>query len=360
MFDIFKSREQERISTYEGFWNWFLTEEKSFFKVLSKGENVERDFCEHLSPKLKELREGFFFLAGMLDDKTAELIISADGRLRNIPYVEELIESAPKLGNWKFTGLKPASDIQNTSIRMSGYEYHADNMWFYAIKHERYPDEIDIVITHDDFNQEDKVNLESGVHIFLDNYLGELNFAVSIDRISLISPSDAEKELIPISKLKDYLIWREKEFVEKYEATYYDSENDSYSALKGNMKDSGNSFFATINNNLLEWDAKPSHPWVMEIDFTFEGPNGMPDERTYKLLDVFEDELTSILKDSDGFLNVGRETGDNHRRIYFACKDFRKATKVIERIMEKYEEGLKGDFMIYKDKYWLSFRKFMA
>ena len=39
------------------------------------------------------------------------------------------------------------------------------------------------------------------------------------------------KELIPISKLKDFLTWREKEFIEKYEGTRHNTENDSYALL---------------------------------------------------------------------------------------------------------------------------------
>ncbi|MCR9249094.1 MAG: DUF695 domain-containing protein [bacterium] len=355
--NIFKKKEQQ-ISTYNEFWSWFQSEEKAFYKVIEQGGNFERDFFDKLSPKLDQLRDGYYYLAGMFDEKTAELIITADGSPKNIPFVEDLIESAPNIENWRFTALKPESDIEDVAIKMDGHEFNADNMSFYAVTHEQYPDEIDIVITHKDFTEENHSILVKGTYIFLDNYLGELNFAVSIDTLTVSSPSDAQQELIPIQKLKEYLIWREKEFIEKYEATYYNSGNDIYSSLKAKMN-SGNPMFAVVNSSLLEWNAKPSHPWIVDIDFVYVGSNGMPDKLTYKKLDEFEDELMNVISDSDGFLNIGRQTADNHRNIYFACKEFRKTSRAIEEMLTKFDSSLNGSYHIYKDKYWQSFNRFI-
>ena len=36
-----------------------------------------------------------------------------------------------------------------------------------------------------------------------------------------------KKELIPIEKLKDFLIWRQKEFIEKYEGTRRNTIDDN-------------------------------------------------------------------------------------------------------------------------------------
>lgn len=46
----------------------------------------------------------------MLDNETAELIITADGILKNYVFVEELIDSVPKIKGWKFTAHKPAAN----------------------------------------------------------------------------------------------------------------------------------------------------------------------------------------------------------------------------------------------------------
>jgi hypothetical protein len=64
------------------------------------------------------------------------------------------------------------------------------------------------------------------------------------------------------------------------------------------------------------------------------------------------------LKDIDGFINVGRQTAEGERDIYFACKDFPKPSKIFFRIQQKYSGSFETEYDIYKDKYWQSFEKF--
>jgi predicted fused transcriptional regulator/phosphomethylpyrimidine kinase len=54
----------------------------------------------------------------MLDDDTAELVLTADGSLLNIAFVEDLVETAPNLKGWKFTALKPAMENEDFTINM--------------------------------------------------------------------------------------------------------------------------------------------------------------------------------------------------------------------------------------------------
>ncbi|MBD1365051.1 DUF695 domain-containing protein [Mucilaginibacter sp. ZT4R22] len=355
------SKKEQPIKSYDNFWDWFVANEKDFFTAVKHGKYIESEFFDKLSPKLAELKDGFFFLTGMLDDNTAELVLTADGNIKNIAFVEELVSEAPKIEGWKFTALKPALDIKDVTISMAGYKFASDNLFFYADEVIGYPDEIHIRVIHSDFNESNKAEITNGTYIFLDNMLGELNFATTIDDLKIMGKNDAEKELIPIEKLKSYLIWREKEFIEKYEGIRRDTENDNYSSFKAELPN-GNPMIAIINADLLNWDSKASHPWILNIEIKYDGKNnnGMPDEATYQLLDQIEDEITSELKDLDGYLNIGRETADSVREIYFACKDFRKPSKVMHAIQQKYAHRLAIDFDTYKDKYWQSLNRFLA
>lgn len=351
-------KKEEPIKSYNDFWDWFTKNERFFFKVVQTGNNIESNFLNKLSPKLEELKEGFFLLTGMFDDNTAELILTADGALKNIVFIEELVNAAPRVDGWKFTALKPESDIKNVSISMNGFNFNSDNIRFCAKNHVEYPDEIDIEIVYDGFVENEKALITNGVYIFLDNYLGELNFATTIDYIKVSGSTTSEEELIPIEKLKDYLIWREKEFVEKYEGVRYETEDDGYAGLETNT-DEGY-LLAVINTSLMDWDNKASHPWIAVMRLFFEGSasNGMPDDIMYKFLGDIEDELMDELKDFDGYLNIGRETGNNKREVYFACKDFRRVSKVLYETEMKYSGKLKISYEIYKDKYWMSFKRF--
>ena len=86
----------------------------------------------------------------------------------------------------------------------------------------------------------------------------------------------------------------------------------------------------------------------------------MPNSLTYDLLNEIEDKIMLELKDSDGYLNIGRQTADSVREIYFACIEFRKPSKVLHRIKKEYSNKIELDFDIYKDKYWQSFNRFIS
>ncbi|MBE8712145.1 DUF695 domain-containing protein [Sphingobacterium hungaricum] len=347
------------VTSYSDFWNWFQDNEKTFFTVVKEQKDIEQEFFEKLSPKLAELKDGYFYLTGMLDENTVDLVFTADGNTKNIVFIEELVEQAPKIEGWKFTANKPATNIDHIGIRMGGYTFDSSNLFFYSNDYPEYPDEIDISIIHDDRTEENKEAIGNGTYIFLDNYLGELAFLNSIDNFTFISKEQAEKELVPISKLKDFLIWREKEFVEKYEGLRYDTENDSYSSFEAELKN-GRPLVAIVNSTLLNWDSKASHPWILSVEIEFDGENsnGLPDRETFEFLNDFEDEIMLELKDVDGYLNIGRQTADGLREIYFACIDFRKPSKVLHDLSKKYANKLKVNYEIYKDKYWQSFERF--
>jgi hypothetical protein len=112
-----------------------------------------------LSHKLGELKDGFYYLTGMLDDYTGELILTAHGNIGNLVFVEELVGSAPEIHGCKFIVQKPEMDIKSTSNRMDKYLSDSDTLWFYFNDNPQYPDEIDITIVHKDFNESDNSSI---------------------------------------------------------------------------------------------------------------------------------------------------------------------------------------------------------
>ena len=352
-------KKQEPIKNYSDFWKWFQQNEHDFYKAVKSGKNIEKNFFEKLSPKLAELKDGYFYLTGMYDDSTVELVFTAEGDAKNIAFVEELVDAAPEVQGWKFTSLKPALKIEDVNIEMEGHRFDAFNLFFYSNDLPDYPDEIDICVVHEDYNEENKQQIISGIYIFLDNFLGELEFLNNIDSLHFEGKSVAKKELIPIAKLKEFLKWRQKEFLEKYEGLRYDTDNDEYSVMEAELQ-SGNKLIATLNVHLLDWDRKASHPWfaVMTIKYDGNNNNGLPNTSDYETLNIIEDDIRKELVDKDGYLNIGRQTAKNEREIYFACKDFRKPSKVLYQIKNKYADQFEIEYDIYKDKYWQTMNRF--
>ena len=343
---------------YEDFWKFFKAREKEFFNTVKNNDEVEKNFLDEISPAIKNINENFFFLTGMCEDETAELIITVDGNLKEIANAEDFIATAPTIENWRLTALKPESEIENVSINMNGFVFDKNNIFFYSNDDQNYPDEIDLTFVHTDFNEENENEIFNGTFIFLDNFLGEFNFVTQIDNYAIIGKDEAEKKLIPIEKLRDFLSWREKEFIEKYKGAKITTDDDSFSMLEATLNN-GFPLIATVNSDLLKWDKKASHPWisVFRIEYNGDENNGFPNEEDYEKFNSIEDQLLAELKSEDGNLNIGRETAENIREIYFASKDFRKISKVLAATIQQYPEYVMS-FEIYKDKYWQSFARY--
>ncbi|MCU7618261.1 DUF695 domain-containing protein [Chryseobacterium sp. PBS4-4] len=345
------------ILTYQDFWDWFLTKEKEFEAVVKNRINIEKDFFEIISPNLHQINEGFYFLAGISDDDKVDFIVTAEGEIKNIVFVEELIDAAPTLENWKFTALKPEMNL-DSGIRMEDHEFTTGNIFFYANEIENYPDEIDITFVYENLNNENKDSVVNGVCIFLDNFLGELNFATQIDTFNVIGKDEATQELIPVSKLKDYLQWREREFTEKYKNIKNFDEEEKFSIFEASLHN-GLPLIAAINTSLLEYDSKASYSWisVLKTHYNGENNNGLPEKNDYERLSDIEEKLIEELKNENGHLYIGRESADNVKETYFASKDFREPSKIFRKIMKDYPE-YKMSLEIYKDKYWQSFERY--
>lgn len=355
MFNSLFGQKDSQFRSNSDFWNWFQKNEKAFFNVVKNEGNIEEDFLNKIASKLDELKDGFWYLTGMMDENTVELIITVDGYPKNIAFAEELIQEAPQLKGWKFTALKPPIDIENIGIQLGDYQFGESNIFFYPNIDINYPDEINLAFVHTELTNENRPEISNGIYIFLDNYLGELEFLENIDVLDFVRKEDATQELIPISKLKEYIKWRKKEFIEKYDSIRHNTEKDSYMALEATLK-SGNKLLALVNADVIKWDNKPSHPWISVVTIHYDGSqtNGFPNDEDYKHLDHIEEEIINELKDVEGYLNVGRQTAEGEREIYFAGKEYRKPSKVLYNIQKKYSDKFQIEYDIYKDKYWKS------
>ena len=354
---------RDRSPTGKSFWEWFLHHERSFFETMKKREPalINIHFLKKIMPQLHRLNKAFYCEAGMCDEKTAELVITAEGDIKSFVFVEELVAMAPVLKSWKFTALKPATGASGMKVSMNGEDFDSGNIGFFFDENDRYPDEINLTLVHSSFTPENNRTIIQGCFLYLDCVLGELNAVTLIDHIEIKGPSPRNNELIPMEKLNDFLVWKEKEFVEKYDGVRHDTENDTYSVFEGEDAD-GFLTIGIINTELLEWSAKASHPWmlVIEIDFrnTRDAHNGLPGDRISEVMHRFEEQLSAQLVDSAGYLNLGRRSGAGKRHIYLACKEFRLASKTVSRLIAEYEKDLVCSYDIYKDKYWRTMDRF--
>ncbi|RYZ32349.1 MAG: DUF695 domain-containing protein [Sphingobacteriales bacterium] len=339
------------VGGFEEFWSWFQKQERDFHTAVRSGRNIEKEFFNKLTPMLHQLNNEVLLLTGMKDPDTVELVFTADGKVKHFAFIEDLVTSAPQLRGWQFTALKPA--IPGVSIEMGGYQFGEDNISFVPDDDPLRPDEIRIILVHEDYREENSDLIENGSFIYLDNTLGELEFACLIDHVQLASKNEVAADLIPVAKLKDYLSWREKEFVEKYGALRRDTSGDQHSLMEGRLPN-GQSAIIVLNADLLRWDARASHPWLLlvELQYTDKQHAGMPGETTSEKLQVLEDRISNELPAGEGYLNIGRQTGANAQHLFFACQEFRRPSRVMAALLRDNSTDIRISFEIVKDKYW--------
>jgi hypothetical protein len=356
--NLFNFRKEKPITTYQEFWDWFQKKEKTFYKVVKKHDKVDEEALSPIMAKLQQLNEQFYCQLGMSDDNTADLVITAESDVKNFVFVDEFLAAAPKIEGWMFTNLKPASGV-GVTIGMGGYKFGQETIQFYENILPEYPDEIDITLVHKDFNEDNKKTIVTGSLIYLDTILGEYAAATMIDSVDVKGRAAKGKALVPMEKLKDFLIWREKEFIEKYRGKRQSKDDDMYAICEAETED-GDRFIAAINTSLLAWDAQPSHPWMMVIETEYDGAqnNGLPNTDTYQLMLKFEEFLIEGSKNTEGVLYLGRQTGKGSKKLYFACKEFKKSSKMAFELIEKHKDGMSTTYDIYKDKYWMTMNRF--
>jgi hypothetical protein len=355
---IFKKKEKT-IKTYKEFWDWFLENEKQLFKIIKSKNNVVEKVFPALDKALENINIEYYYQVGMFDDDTAEIIFTVDGKLEHFVFIEDIVAAAPTIPGWTFQALKAKDTVSiGNIIDMNDYSFHIGNISFYSIVDPETPDSVDITLVYQDFQEQDFKTIQHGCYIFLDHLLGEEASITLIDSCTIIGKESATEELIPTSKLGDYIIWREKEFLEKYDNISHNTEEDEYSSIDIQYE-SGESAVAIVDNYLMQWEYKASHPWMIVMEFKYNGEkqNGYPSSEEMEMLNKIEDEFVKKFKCTDGYLSLGRQTGINERTVFFACKEYRKPSRTLFDYISKYKQ-FEFSYQIYKDKYWMTMERF--
>lgn len=342
---------------FERFWRWFADHNPQLLAAISRSDKLESEFFSMIMPELRAIHEGIWPLVG-LREGGAELIFTADGEMKNIVFVEELVAAAPAIEGWQFSALKPMYETRDMNIDVAGLIFDEQSLSFYARQDANYPDEIDLVIVYKHFDADRSNDIATGVFIFLDHLLGEINATTLIDNIDISGVPDEAVDLIPIHKLKDYLHWREKEFVERYGELFFNSEEEGFSTFEA-VTDDMQTLLAHINIAALRWDAKGTHPWLLRLSFMYTSleEDGLPDAIDLIMMQSVEQQLMQLLPENKGYIPLGHETGDGRRDWYMACKEFRNCSKAVKLLLEQHA-NINMDYKIYKDKYWQTFERY--
>jgi len=345
-------------NTIETFWDWFKNHEKEYRDISDKPMDKREKLLDILLENLKPYNPYLKCLLGKNKAEKNELIITADGDIALFAKVEKLIEAAPCLDGWKFIAHKPSCGF-GIAMDMHGHRFDDTTLHFYPVTEPQMPDEIAIIITHPAYNQDDAKQFETAVNIYLENVLGELAVSTDIDSFE-VGAETKDAELIPITKLPEYLNWRQKEFVEKNEHLQADDLSEEYSVIEGTYK-SGKPVIAVIRSDTQYYESKSAFPWLLHIEMGYKGTeNGFPSTPQLEESRKIQDDITTMLADYADFHELGTKTFDHFRSIYYYLHDYRLASEALHEHLEKLSSSFDITFFITKDKYWQRMEEFYS
>lgn len=145
-------------SQYSDFWKWFQANEADFPPT----SEFDAAYGDELSGRLAAIKSGLVYEVAILDDAENELIISGDGIKELIPFVQDVVDSAPAIDGWKIIAFRP---------RMGDYASFTLNFG------ER---NFDLVIYHADYSDDIRNFLVNGTYVLLDMALGEYDVMTGI------------------------------------------------------------------------------------------------------------------------------------------------------------------------------------
>jgi hypothetical protein len=193
------------------FWEWFKVNNSAYLFINEIEDKAEKqrlldNFMKHLHKYCDKL---YFQIGGDREDDQ-ELIITAEGNSDYFNTVEELIDNAPSIPNWKFIAFLQPNFNEDFHINYEGVVLASNEMYFLPLDHEDSPSLIGFRIGIKNYDQlKDNKWLQATVYKIIDTLVGEKAFALDIDYIEINElPENPKGEgMFELTGLPSYVEW---------------------------------------------------------------------------------------------------------------------------------------------------------
>lgn len=174
------------------FWEWFERNSKKYLDF----ENNQQILFENLKKELNKIHPYLVFeFSRKFEDGSREFVISADGIKTVFPYVENLVESAPKINKWKVVAFRQPRKI--THINYLNLQIELDKVYF---SYNEQDGDINLSLFFENFYESPEWT--SATFILLDNILGEYYSELYIGGVEKHKlNNDVIVKLLPIRQL---------------------------------------------------------------------------------------------------------------------------------------------------------------
>ena len=175
----------------EKFWNWFDTNrERVQSSLYISKDKINDALIEEIGKKVKGYNKAISWEMGQAQDGVWELILGCDGIKEGIPQVEKLVNSAPKLPNWRILKYRQPRPIENTNrIAYEGLSINPDEIMVYFEKNDE-TSKFDIAVFFKHYSETDKRYMSCGF-LYLDEILGEYNVMTKVGSIEFLELTES-------------------------------------------------------------------------------------------------------------------------------------------------------------------------
>lgn len=190
------------------FWEWFVKNQNKYFFLNQVESDVKENLLNEFTNQLHKFCENLFFQIGGHPDKTQDLIITAAGNVKYFDKVEELVNVAPKLKDWRFIAFKPPMEF-GFKLTYKNITTDPGELWFLPLENSSNPQDMGIRIAFPNYLDSKEKDFTFIAFLMLDTILGEQSTALDIDYLDVgIIPDDPENNgFIHLSELKDFVTW---------------------------------------------------------------------------------------------------------------------------------------------------------
>jgi len=186
------------------FWNWFGQNESTYRRII---DDNEADLIDDILNKLIDIQKG---LAVEFEKSNGVYVmtISADGVDENFDIVQEIINEAPGIRNWKFIAFRQPyakEKINEIVINVYGFTLDPKQIMFLPVTEDG---KLYIQIFSAEISEENRNKIGYGCLMLLDNIIGEYACVKKVDGYEYYNMSEAtdfKSKLKPLTEIREYL-----------------------------------------------------------------------------------------------------------------------------------------------------------
>lgn len=174
------------------FWEWFSKNSIKYSFTNTVDEETKEKMLDELQEQLHKYNEHLYFEIGNTENECTELIITAEGNTDYFGDVEDLVEGAPDIPNWKVIAFKPAMG-SSYKINYANKVFDPNEIIFIPYTYPENETVVGIRVCFPDFNENEKDIFKWGTYLTIDNVIGEKSSAKDIDYLEVAqTPEDID------------------------------------------------------------------------------------------------------------------------------------------------------------------------